>query len=157
MGNVANVKRFVMMVAVEGSDCLALLSAASTSCSVRYISTFQSKKRLTSAEPRLVVDRTVSRPGTEFTASSIGFVMVTCICSTGITPLSTPMTTRGKFVSGNTEIGTRVAAHAPAIVSAAVKKKMICVDRASQKGRAFGPSVAAINLCPRQQRQQRRS
>jgi len=32
--------------------------------------------------------------------------MVTCICSTGITPLSTPITTRGKFVAGNTEIGT---------------------------------------------------
>ena len=70
------------------------------------MSTLQSKKRLTSAEPRLVVERTVTRPGTEFTASSTGLVMVTCICSTGITPLSTPITTRGKFVSGKTEIGT---------------------------------------------------
>ena len=70
------------------------------------MSTFQSKNRLTSAEPRLVVERTVSRPGTVFTASSMGRVMVTSICSTGITPLSTPITTRGKFVSGKTEIGT---------------------------------------------------
>ena len=70
------------------------------------MSTFQSKKRLTSAEPRLVVERTVTRPGTELTASSMGWVMVTSICSTGITPLSTPMTTRGKLVSGKTEMGT---------------------------------------------------
>ncbi len=67
---------------------------------------FQSKNRLTSAEPRLVVERTVCRPGTELTAFSMGRVMVTSICSTGITPLSTPITTRGKLVSGNTEIGT---------------------------------------------------
>ena len=70
------------------------------------MSSFQSKKRLTSAWPRLVVERTVTRPGTALTASSIGLVIVTCICSTGMTPLSTPMTTRGKFVSGKTEIGT---------------------------------------------------
>ena len=36
---------------------------------------------------------------TVFTASSMGRVTVTSICSTGITPLSTPITTRGKFVS----------------------------------------------------------
>ena len=45
------------------------------------------------------------RPGTLLTASSMGLVMVTCICSTGMTPLSTPMTTRGKFVSGKTAMG----------------------------------------------------
>ena len=70
------------------------------------MSTFQSKNRLTSAWPRLVMERTVTRPGTVLTASSIGLVMVTCICSRGMTPLSTPMTTRGKFVSGKTLIGT---------------------------------------------------
>ena len=70
------------------------------------MSTFQSKKRLTSAWPRLVMERTVTRPGTVFTASSMGLVIVTCICSSGITPLSTPITTRGKLVSGKTEIGT---------------------------------------------------
>ena len=47
------------------------------------------------------------RPGTLLTASSIGFVMVTCICSTGITPLSTPITMRGKLVSGKTAMGVR--------------------------------------------------
>ena len=69
------------------------------------MSTDQSKKRSTSAEPRLVVERTVSKPGTLLTASSIGCVMVTCICSTGITPLSMPITTRGKLVSGKMEMG----------------------------------------------------
>ena len=48
-----------------------LESAASVNCSVWNISTFQSKKRLISAEPRLVVLRTVSRPGTLLIASSI--------------------------------------------------------------------------------------
>jgi hypothetical protein len=69
------------------------------------MSTFQSKNRLTSADPRLVVLRTVSKPGTLLIASSMGLVIVTCICSTGITPLSMAITTRGKFVSGKTEIG----------------------------------------------------
>ena len=106
MGNVANVSRLVVMTAVAGSVCRTFESAVSASCSVWNISTFQSKKRLTSADPRLVVERTVRRPGTLLTASSMGLVMVTCICSTGITPLSTPMTTRGKFVSGKTAVGT---------------------------------------------------
>ena len=70
------------------------------------MSTDQLKKRLTSADPRLVVERTVVKPGTLLTASSMGLVMVTCICSTGITPLSTPMTMRGKLVSGKTAMGT---------------------------------------------------
>ena len=60
--------------------------------------------------PREVIERTVTRPGTLLTASSRGFVIVTCICSTGMTPLSTPMTMRGKLVSGKTEIGTWKAA-----------------------------------------------
>ena len=96
----------MVMRAVEGSVCCTLLRAASMSCSVWNMSMFQSKKRLTSADPRLVVERTVTRPGTELTASSMGRVMVTSICSTGMTPLSTPMTTRGKLVSGKTEMGT---------------------------------------------------
>ncbi len=110
MGKVAKVRRLVVILAVAGSVCWTLLRAASTSCRVRNMSTFQSKKRLTSAEPRLVVERTVSRPGTLLTASSMGLVMVTCICSTGMTPLSTPMTTRGKLVSGKTAMGTWKAA-----------------------------------------------
>ena len=106
MGKVAKVSRLVVTLAVGGSVCSTLLSAASTNCSVVSMFWFQSKKRLISADPRLVVERTVLRPGTELTASSMGLVMVTCICSTGITPLSTPMTTRGKLVAGKTEIGT---------------------------------------------------
>ena len=38
-------------------------SAASTRCSVSTMSTFQSKNRSISAEPRLVTERTSSRPG----------------------------------------------------------------------------------------------
>ena len=38
-----------------------------------------------------------------------GLVMVTSICSTGMTPLSTPMTTRGKLVCGKTETGVEGA------------------------------------------------
>src|ERR1700761_1563931 len=109
MGNVANVSLLVVIFTIGGSDCCTLLSAASTSCSVWYISTPQAKNRLTSADPRLVVERTVTSPGTMLIASSIGLVMVTCICSTGITPLSMLITTRGKFVVGNTEIGICVA------------------------------------------------
>ena len=106
MGKVAKVKRLVVICAVAGNDWATLASAASVNCRVRNMSTFQSKKRLMSADPRLVVLRTVINPGTLLMASSIGLVMVTCICSTGITPLSTPITTRGKLVSGKTEIGT---------------------------------------------------
>src|SRR5580700_1634358 len=98
------------------------------------MSTFQSKNRLISAEPLLVVDRTVRRPGTLFTASSMGLVIVTCICSTGITPLSTPITTRGKFVSGKTEIGTWNAAYMPASESTTIMKKIVRVIRESQNG-----------------------
>ena len=94
------------MTAVAGSVWRTFDSAESASCNVWNISTFQSKNRLTSADPRLVVERTVRSPGTLLTASSMGLVMVTCICSTGITPLSTPITTRGKFVSGKTDVGT---------------------------------------------------
>src|ERR1700733_13439008 len=147
MGNVAKVHRLGVSFTVGGSDCCTLLNAASTSCSVWYISTFQSKNRLTSADPRLVVERTVTSPGTVFTASSIGLVIVTSICSTGITPLSTPITTRGKFVSGNTEIGTRSAAQLPASVSATAKKKIMCVERASQNRFApRGPLVAEASF-----------
>ena len=78
-----------------------------TCSSVCAMSTLQSKDKSTSAEPRLVVERTSSRPGTLFTASSIGRVIVTSIWSMGITPLSTPMMIRGKLVDGKTAIGNR--------------------------------------------------
>ena len=64
------------------------------------MSTFQSNDKSISADPRLVVERTSSSPATLFTASSRGRVMVTSIWSIGITPLSTPMMIRGKFVEG---------------------------------------------------------
>ena len=57
------------------------------------------------AEPRLVMDHTRSSPCTVLTASSMGRVTVTSIWSMGATPLSTPMTTRGKSVSGKTATG----------------------------------------------------
>src|SRR2546422_3917268 len=41
-------------------------------------------------------DNTRSRPCTVFTASSMGRVTVTSICSMGATPLSTPMTMRSE-------------------------------------------------------------
>ena len=69
------------------------------------MSTFQSKNRSISAEPRLVMERTSSRPGTLLTASSMGRVTVTIIWSMGITPLSTPIRMRGKSVAGNTDTG----------------------------------------------------
>ena len=121
------------MRAVAGSDWATLESAASVNCRVWNMSTSQLKNRLISAEPRLVVLRTVTRPGTLLTASSIRLVMVTCICSTGITPLSTPITTRGKLVSGKTEIGTWNAAYIPASVNKNRKKKMVFAAPASQK------------------------
>ena len=69
------------------------------------MSTLQLKNKSTSADPRLVIERTSSRPGTLLTAFSMGRVMVTSIWSIGITPLSTPMMIRGKLVAGNTAIG----------------------------------------------------
>ncbi len=90
----------VVIFTVDGSDLLHLAQRRIHQLQRRYMSTPQVKKRLTSADPRLVVERTVTSPGTMFTASSMGLVIVTSICSTGMTPLSMPMTTRGKFVSG---------------------------------------------------------
>ena len=75
----------------------------------------------------------VSGPGTELTASSIGLVMVTCICSTGITPLSTPITTRGKLVSGKTAIGVLKKPKMPTAVRTNATKKMVRTQRGSQK------------------------
>src|SRR5258706_10751652 len=105
MGKIAKVIRCVSTLAVGGRSACKRATTASTSCSVKIMSEFQSKNRSTSAEPRLVTEVTFLRPGTLFTASSMGRVMVTSIWSMGITPLSTPTTTRGKSVFGNTEMG----------------------------------------------------
>src|SRR5208283_181496 len=93
------------MLVVGGNVLRIRDRAASTSCNVVTMFTCQSKKRSTSAEPRLVMERTVNKPGTLFTASSMGRVMLTIIWLIGITPLSTPMMTRGKSVVGKTEVG----------------------------------------------------
>ena len=71
--------RFAVSFAVGGSDGCTRASAAFTYSSVWNMSTFQLKNRLTSPEPRLVVEITRSSPGTEFMASSMGRVTVTSI------------------------------------------------------------------------------
>src|SRR5215467_15781705 len=113
IGKDENVIRLVEILAVAGSVDWTLAIAAFTSSSVRYMSTFQEKKRSISAVPRLVTLQRWSRPGTLLTASSIGRVTVTSIWSMGNTPLSTPITMRGKFVSGNTAIGIVCARNRP--------------------------------------------
>ena len=127
MGKAAKVNRFVRISAVDGSDDRMRPTAASTYCRVWNMSTFQLKNRSTSAEPRLVIDRTDSRPGTLLTASSTGRVIVTIIWSIGITPLSIPITMRGKFVSGKTEIGM-VKARYPPIRASVIITKMIDLE-----------------------------
>ncbi len=79
IGKLANVIRFATTLAVGGSSGCTRESAAFTYCSVWNISTFQSKNRSISAEPRLVIERTSCNPGTLFTASSKGRVIVTII------------------------------------------------------------------------------
>ncbi len=100
IGNAANVSRLAVIFAVGGSDACTRASAAFTSSSVRYMSTFQLKNKSISAVPRLVIEYKWSSPCTVFTASSSGLVTVTSIWSMGKTPLSTPTTMRGKLVSG---------------------------------------------------------
>ena len=69
------------------------------------MSTLQSKNKSTSADPRLVIERTSCKPGTLLTASSRGRVIVTSIWLIGMTPLSTPMMILGKLVCGKTAMG----------------------------------------------------
>ena len=68
------------------------------------------------------MDRTVSSPGTLLTASSIGRVTVTIIWSMGMTPLSTAISTRGKFVEGNTDTGMVKARYPPSRASVRIRK-----------------------------------
>ena len=105
MGKLAKVMRLATTVAVGGNSGCTREIAAFTYCSVWNMSTFQSKNRSISAEPRLVIERTSCNPGTLFTASSSGRVIVTIIWSIGITPLSTAIRMRGKLVAGKTETG----------------------------------------------------
>ena len=96
------------------------------------MSTDQLKKRLISAEPRLDTERTSSRPGTARTACSSGRVMATSICSMGITPLSTPMMIRGKFVVGKTATGSVRAWYTPTTVRRQIRKMIEVECRANQ-------------------------
>ena len=79
MGKLAKVMRLATTLAVGGRSVWTRARAAFTYCRVRMVSTFQSKNRSISAEPRLVMERTSCSPGTLFTASSMGRVMVTII------------------------------------------------------------------------------
>jgi hypothetical protein len=79
IGNAANVSRSARSLAVGGSVPCTVASAALTRASVWNMSTLHEKNRLISAEPRLVVDCTRSRPWTVLSASSIGRVTVTSI------------------------------------------------------------------------------
>ena len=67
MGKLAKVMRLATTVAVGGSSGWTREIAALTYCRVWNMSTFQSKKRSISAEPRLVIDRTSCNPGTLLT------------------------------------------------------------------------------------------
>src|SRR6266849_9437724 len=78
------------------------------------ISTFQSKKRLITEEPREVFDLMRWMPGMPFIASSMGRVTETSVCGAGATPLSTIITMRGKLVAGKIAIGNCQAAYNPA-------------------------------------------
>src|SRR5437016_3964515 len=72
MGKLAKVIRLATTVAVGGISGCTREIAAFTYCNVWNMSTFQSKKRSISAEPRLVMERTCCNPGTLLTASSTG-------------------------------------------------------------------------------------
>src|ERR1700730_3179228 len=122
IGKLANVMRCASTFALGGSSVCARESAALTYCNVWNMSTFQSKKRSISAEAWLVMDLTFSIPGTLFTASSRGRVMVTIIWSIGITPLSTAIKIRGKLVAGKTATGTVKARYPPINARVTVRK-----------------------------------
>src|SRR5438132_11338129 len=88
MGKLAKVIRLATTVAVGGISGCTREMAAFTYCNVWNISTFQSKKRSISAEPRLVMERTCCIPVMLLTASSTGLERVTLILSIGIITLS---------------------------------------------------------------------
>src|SRR5206468_4030564 len=110
IGKAEKVSRQTVVLAVAGSVERIWERRLFTYNSDWIMFTCQLKKTLISAEPRPVVERTVTAPGMSFIASSMGRVMVAIISSAGMTPLSTRMTTRGKFVCGNTDDGICSAA-----------------------------------------------
>src|SRR5277367_4169386 len=124
MGNAENVTRSISVSTVVGSSLRICESRPSTYNSDCDMSTFQLKKTLICAEPRLVDERTVSAPGMSFNASSMGRVTVAIISSAGMMPLFAMITTRGKFVCGKTDDGMRSAQKTPARHNAAAMKVM---------------------------------
>src|SRR6478672_13471382 len=149
MGKLAKVMRRVSIDAVEGSSGCTREMAAFTYWRVWNISTFQLKNRSISAEPRLVVERTSSRPGTLLTASSTGRVIVTIIWSMGITPLSTASTMRGKFVVGKTATGILKARYPPSAATVRIRKTSGFAWRANQKedsGQSTRYSLSSLGL-----------
>src|ERR1039458_8847959 len=113
MGNAENVTRSMSVEAVVGRSLRICESRPSTYSSDCDMSTCQLKKTLICAEPRLVAERTVIAPGMPFIASSIGRVIVAIISLAGLMPLLIRMTTRGKFVRGNTDDGVCSAQKIP--------------------------------------------
>jgi len=91
------------------------------------MSTSQRKKTLISVEPRAVTDRMAVMPGTMRIASSMGRVTRSIWISTGVMPLSTRMTMRGKSVCGKMAMGRRKRKAAPA---SAKLRMMITTARA---------------------------
>ena len=134
MGKLAKVMRWASIFADAGSSACTRESAAFTYRRVWNISTSQVKNRSISAEPRLVTEGTFCKPGTLFTASSSGRVMVTIIWSMGITPLSTPIRIRGKFVAGKTATGIVKAIKVPTSASVTIRKITDREWRANQYG-----------------------
>ena len=124
MGNAENVTRSMSVEAVAGKSLRICESRPSTYNSDCGMSTFQLKKKLICAEPRLVAERTVTAPGMSFSASSIGRVTVAIISSAGMIPLFTIMVTRGKLVCGKTDDGVRSAEKIPARHNAAAMNVM---------------------------------
>ena len=69
------------------------------------MSTSQRKNTLISVDPRAVTERIVVIPGTMRMVSSMGRVTRSIWISTGVMPLSTRMTIRGKSVCGENRDG----------------------------------------------------
>ena len=133
MGNAEKVTRSTSVEAVAGRSLRICESRPSTYNSDCTMSTRQLKKTLICAEPRLVAERTVSAPGMSFIASSMGRVTVAIISSAGMMPLFTRMTTRGKFVCGNTDDGIRSAQKIPARHNAAAMNVMDSACRVANR------------------------
>ncbi len=109
IGKTENVRRNARASTVLGRLERTCARRLRTCSSVVSMSTFQLKKTLTTLEPRPVLDCMLTTPGASFIASSIGLVIVAIISSAGISPLSTMIVTRGKFVCGKTLDGIEVA------------------------------------------------